>query len=82
MEADQGIAQRCKLRVPAKCFDVLLLFSQALSSTLEQTYSGPDAVRDEVTIRDLASIGDQYFQLGVLVQYLLNTTIVAALLRL
>lgn len=46
------------------------------------TYSCPYAVGDEIAVRYLARVGDQNFELGILVQDLLDASIVATLLRL
>lgn len=46
------------------------------------TYSCSDTVCDEIAIRDLTRVGDQDLEFRILVQYLLNASIVATFLRL
>jgi len=78
METDECGAQRAEFRIPARNLNILSSVRRRYHRLSSPPYTCPYSVDNVAAVRTLACIGDDDFQVGVLVQDLLNSTVIAA----
>ena len=81
MEVDEGSSQRTELRIPSRNFDILGSISKEDKYQEIVAYPSVDFVYDVASIGTLTSIGNDNLQVGILVEDLLNSAVVATLWR-